>query len=82
MFLDNITNKFYPFFFVLMNNKDKNIYYNAFSFIYEYINQNFENIDFNLESFYTDFEEGLFSSFKEVFQQENKNIHDIVCYFY
>ena len=65
-----------------MNNKDKNIYNNVFCFIYEYLNQNFENIDFNLESFCTDFEEGLFSSFKEVFQQENKNIHHIGCYFH
>lgn len=82
MILDNITNKFYPFFFVLINNNDKNTYLNIFSFINEYMNKNVENTEYNLKIFCTDFEEGLFSSFKHVFQNENNNIHHIGFYFH
>ena len=71
MYLDNITNKYYPVFFVLMRNKDTNTYLGIFKSIYKYITNNYINYEFNLKSFCTDFEEAIFTAFKKIF---NNNI--------
>ena len=68
MFLDNITNKFYPFIFVLIVDKESNAYKDIFNFIYGYINNDhFDDTSIKLLSFSTDFEEAMIITFKEIF---------------
>ena len=82
MFLDKITDKMFPFIFVLMSKKDYNSYYSIFNFMCECINNNFEEENIYLESFCTDFEEAMYSSFKSVFGKKINNLHHIGCYFH
>ena len=55
MFLDNITNKYYPFIFVLMSIKETKNYIDIFHYIYDYITNNFDDEPINLLTFCTDF---------------------------
>ena len=82
MYLDNITNKLYPFIMVLMSKKNIESYEEIFKNIKSYINKFSETEELNLKSYCTDYEEALFKGFHNIFSNSKNYVQHIGCYFH
>ena len=83
MYFDPILGKMVPGIFAPLNNKSSVGYNQVFAYIKEYIFQTINNDIKKLkwESFTSDFEEALFSSFKHIFHELKKIKHN-GCFFH